>query len=98
MLICSRDRDHPNFKEKKQKEHQTNFRMLSEANITKEDRNKYGAQTEEESKYLEVDMNIDFRMPYGNSNEQREPLVKRRFAHSRRQHSNDEGEKEQDSD
>ena len=72
--------------------------MLSEANIIREDRNNDGAQTEEESKDEETDMNVDFRRPNGNSNVQREPIVKRRFAHSRRQHSDDEGEKEQDPD
>ena len=72
--------------------------MLSEANIIREDRNNDGDQAEEESKDEEADMNVDFRRPNGNSYVQREPLVKRRFAHSRRQHSDDEGEKEQDPD
>ena len=72
--------------------------MLNEANIIREDRNNDGAQAEEESKDEETDMNVDFRRRDGNSNVQREPLVKRRFAHSRRQHSDDEGEKEQDPD
>ena len=71
--------------------------MLSEANIVREDRNNDGAQ-EEESKDEEADMNVDFRRPNGNSKVQREPLVKRRFDHSRRQHSDDKGEKEQDPD
>ena len=43
-------------------------------------------------KNKEVDMNVDFRIPDGNTNVQREPLVKRRFAHCRLQHSDDEGE------
>ena len=71
--------------------------MLNEANIIREDRNNDGAQAEE-SKNEETDMNVDFRRLDGNSNVQREPLVKRRFVHSRRQHSDDEGEKEQDPD
>ena len=71
--------------------------MLSEANIIKENRNNDGAQVEE-SKDEEADINVDFRRLDGNSNVQREPLVKRRFTHSRRQHSDYEGEKEQDPD
>ena len=72
--------------------------MLRVANIIREDRNNDGAQAEEESKDEKADMNVDFRRRDENSNVQREPLVKRRFAHSRRQHSDDEGEKEQDPD
>ena len=72
--------------------------MLSESNIIREDRNSDGAQTEEESKDEEADMNVDFRGPDGNSNLQREPLVQRRFAYNSRQHLNDEGGKEQDLD
>ena len=72
--------------------------MLNEDNIIREDRNNDETQAEEESKDEEADMNVDFRRPYGISNMQREPLVKRRLAHNRRQHSDDKGEKKQDPD